>query len=155
MGWSWRRTAGSPVPAAARKLDMGTARHALLVGRGPGLIAERLAHVSLACDFVDQYRETGDEFDYALEERWVRDEGYLAFLPNAIRLALERAAVTPARVTHFIAPTAARVSQSIARAAGLPEASVVADRFDACGDTGVPHPLLLLAECLERRRLVT
>ena len=32
----------------------------------------------LACDFVDQYRETGDVFDYALEERWVRDEGYLA-----------------------------------------------------------------------------
>ena len=122
----------------------------VLVGRGPGLIAERVAHVSLACDFVDQYRETGDVFDYSLEERWVRDEGYLAFLPNAVRLALERAAVTPARVTHFIAPTAARVSQSIARAAGLPEASVVADRFDACGDTGVPHPLLLLTECLER-----
>ena len=57
----------------------------------------------LAGDFVDHYRETGDDFDYALEERWVRDEGYLAFLPNAIRLALERAAVTPARVTHFVA----------------------------------------------------
>jgi len=137
-------------PGSPQEAAYGHGAACVLVGRGPGLIAERVAHVSLACDFVDQYRETGDVFDYSLEERWVRDEGYLAFLPNAIRLALERAAVTPARVTHFIAPTAARVSQSIARAAGLQEASVVADRFDACGDTGVPHPLLLLTECLER-----
>ena len=62
MGWSWRRTAGSPVPAAPRKLAYGHGAACVLVGRGPGLIAERLAHVSLAGDFVDQYRETGDAF---------------------------------------------------------------------------------------------
>ncbi len=137
-------------PGSPQEAGYGHGAACMLVGSGPGVAAERLAHASLASDFVDQYRETGDEFDYGLEERWVRDEGHLAFLPKVIHLALEHAGVDAKRVAHFIAPTPARGSQSIARAAGLPESCVVADRIDACGDTGTPHPLLLLAECLER-----
>ena len=137
-------------PGSGQEAGFGHGAACLLVGRGPGLLAERLARASVAADFVDQYRETGDDYDYVLEERWVRDEGHLTFLPQAIRLALERAGAAGERVAHFIAPTAARTSQAIARAAGVSESSVVADRFDAWGDTGTPHPLLLLADCLDR-----
>ena len=138
-------------PGSSQETAYGHGAAALLVGRGgAGIVAERVAHASVAGDFVDLYRESGEDYDYALEERWVRDEGQLRFLPQAIRLALERAGATAERIAHLVAPTPARSSQSIARAAGLPERSIIADRFDACGDTGTPHPLLLLADSLER-----
>jgi 3-hydroxy-3-methylglutaryl CoA synthase/uncharacterized OB-fold protein len=137
-------------PGSSQEIAYGHGAAALLVGQGSEIVAERLAHASVAQDFVDQYRAAGDDYDYALEERWIRDEGQLRFLPQSIRLALERAGVAAERIAHLVAPTPIRSSQSIARSAGLPERSVAADRFDACGDTGTPHPLLLLAECLER-----
>jgi uncharacterized OB-fold protein len=137
-------------PGSSQEIAYGHGAAGALVSQGPGLVAERLAHASIAGDFVDQYRASDETYDYALEERWVRDEGHLRFLPQAIGLALGQAGVAGERVAHLVAPTSTRASQALARAAGLPERSVVADRFDACGDTGTPHPLLLLAECLER-----
>jgi 3-hydroxy-3-methylglutaryl CoA synthase/uncharacterized OB-fold protein len=137
-------------PGSNQETTYGHGAAALLVGRGSGIVAELVAHASVTGDFVDQYRASGEDYDYALEERWVRDEGQLRFLPQAIRLALERAGAAAEGVAHLVAPTPARSSQAIARAAGLPERAVVADRFDACGDTGTPHPLLLLADCLDR-----
>jgi 3-hydroxy-3-methylglutaryl CoA synthase/uncharacterized OB-fold protein len=136
-------------PGSSQETGYGHGAAGALVGRGPGIVAERVSHASVAGDFVDQYRETGEDFDYVLEDRWIRDEGHLKFLPHAIELALERAGVEGGRVAHLVVPTAARTAQAIARNCGLPDRSVVADRFDVCGDTGSAHPLLLLAACLE------
>jgi uncharacterized OB-fold protein len=109
-----------------------------------------VAHASIAADFVDQYREADAQYDYGLEERWIRDEGHLAFLPRAIGAVLERADIAAEQVAHLVAPTAARTTQAIARACGLPASSVGPDLYEDCGDTGTTHPLLLLIECLQR-----
>jgi 3-hydroxy-3-methylglutaryl CoA synthase/uncharacterized OB-fold protein len=113
------------------------------------LAAEYLGGDSLAVDFVDHYRETGNEFDYAFEERWVRDEGYAKLVPPVIARALATAGVRAADVAHFVFPAAHGHAGKLAQQAGIPEGAVREPLSDGCGDTGTAHPLLMLAHALE------
>jgi 3-hydroxy-3-methylglutaryl CoA synthase/uncharacterized OB-fold protein len=112
------------------------------------LAAEYLGGDSLAADFVDHYRESGDEFDYALEERWVRDEGYAKLVPPVIERALAAAGVRAADVAHFVFPAAH--GRKLAQQAGIPDGAVRDPPVDGCGDAGAAQPLLMLARALEQ-----
>jgi len=136
-------------PGSMAELAYGHGAAALLVGSGPDVIAAELARHSLQDDFVDHYRADGEDFDYALEERWVRDEGYLKLLPKAVLAALELAGVAATDVAHFIASCPAAVARTVARTVGFGDQAVAADLRVECGDLGVPHALLLLAATLE------
>ena len=81
---------------------------AVLVGKGDDLAAELLGVASLQDDFVDHYRASDSRFDYALEERWVRDEGYLQIVPRAIDGRLAEAGIAAAAVDRFILQGPAR-----------------------------------------------
>jgi hydroxymethylglutaryl-CoA synthase len=63
--------------------------------------------------------------------------------------ALLRAATEAEQVTHFILPAPSRVAALVARKAGLPDGSVADQLRDDCGDSGTPHPLLMLVHTLE------
>ena len=138
-------------PGSDQELKYGHAAAAVCVGQGT-LLAEFLGSASLAADLVDQYRASGASFDYSLEERWVRDEGFLKLVPRAIGAALASAGVSASDVSllAFAGPSA--VARRIAQAAGLSSAqSALAERLEeSCGDTGAAHPLLLLALALEQ-----
>ena len=121
---------------------------AALVGAGPDLAAEYVAAASMRADFVDHFREAAAEYDYAYEERWVRDEGYLALVPRAIRAAL--GSIDARDVRHLLVQGPQRFATAIAKAAGIRPEAVPADLHGECGDTGVAHPLLLLGAALER-----
>lgn len=136
-------------PASPQEMTQGDGAAALLVGQGE-VIARLVAAHSEAVDFVDHFREEGEDFDYHWEERWLRDEGYLKIAPAAIRAALEQAG---GAVDHFIFPAAMpRVAGMIAKAVGVaPEA--VADNLQATvGETGAAHPLLMLVGALEKAK---
>ena len=45
---------------------------------------------------MDQYRAADTDFDYALEERWVHEEGYLKIVPRVMEEAVAAAGVTEA-----------------------------------------------------------
>jgi hydroxymethylglutaryl-CoA synthase len=134
---------------SAQEIAYGHGAAALLVGSGTDVIAVELARYTLQDDFVDHYRSDGESFDYALEERWVRDEGYLKLLPRAITGALARAQLGASQVTRLVAACPTAVGRAVARATGLPDAAVADDLRASCGDTGVPHALLLLCAALE------
>jgi hydroxymethylglutaryl-CoA synthase len=121
---------------------------AALVGAGPDLAAEYVAAASMRADFVDHFREAAAEYDYAYEERWVRDEGYLALVPRAIRAAL--GSIDARDVRHLLVQGPQRFATAIAKAAGIRPEAVPADLHGECGGTGVAHPLLLLGAALER-----
>jgi hydroxymethylglutaryl-CoA synthase len=123
---------------------------AVLVTAGTELAAECVGVASLRADFVDHFRAADDDYDYAYEERWIRDEGYLALVPRAIRLALDSAGVAVGDVAHCIVQGPQRFAQAVARAAGLRAEAVPDDLHGECGDTGVAHPLLVLGQLLER-----
>jgi hydroxymethylglutaryl-CoA synthase len=121
---------------------------AALVGAGPGLAAEYVAEASLRADFVDHFRDAEAEYDYAYEERWIRDEGYLALMPRAIKSAL--GPIDARDVKHLLVQGPQRFATAVAKAAGIRAEAVPADLHAECGDTGVAHPLLLLGAALER-----
>jgi len=103
-------------------------------------------------DFVDHYRGAGESFDYALEERWVREAGWQALVPPVLGELLREQGVAPESVAHFVVGGDADNARRLAAAVGLPAASV-ADALDVdCGDTGCGHVLLMLAAVLERAR---
>lgn len=135
-------------PGSEQEAAYGHGAAALLLGSGERLIAEFLGGASVQADLVDHFRGRGEAFDYAYEERWIRDEGWLKLVPPAITAALASAAVDAAAVTHLVLPCPARLAQQVADAAGLGQADAGDDLREACGDIGVAQPLLLLSERL-------
>ena len=134
------------------RLEMlsGDAAAAVVIG-SDRVLAEFVDAHSVACDFVDHFRMDGVAFDYDWEERWVRDEGFMKLVPPAVVGLLEKAGVTIDEIDHFILPSLqARVPAAVAKHLGLAPETVVDDLADRCGQTGVAHPLLLLAHTLER-----
>ncbi len=136
-------------PGSVQEPAYGHGAAAFLVG-GSDLAAEYLGGDSLAADFVDHYREAGSEFDYAYEERWVRDEGYAKLVPPVIARALDRAGVPAADVAHFVFPAAHAHGRRLAQQAGIADGAVREPLADGCGDAGAAHPLLMLAHALEQ-----
>lgn len=126
--------------ASSRELPVPDAALASVLGTG---------HV--AANFVDHYRMAGSDFDYALEERWVRDAGLAALPARAIGQALIQAGVAARDVRHFVMPGSAANLKRIAKSAGLDPDVQLADPLQAdCGDTGSAHALLMLVGALER-----
>ena len=130
----------------AAELRNGAGAAALLVGEGPGA-AELIGSEQSAVDFVDHFRSQGDAFDYAWEERWVRDAGYFDIVPRTLQALLKRCDVSASSVDHFVMPCTLRgVLPKVAARVGLPESSV-RDPLDAvmgeAGDracAGAPRP---------------
>ena len=139
--------------ASKEELTYGDGAAAFLVGSGERLAARLLASHSETVDFVDHYRGHGRDFDYAWEERWIRDEGYLKLVPAVLAALFAKCAVPPASIAYFCMPSAmARVALAVAKKAGLSEASLRDNLQAVCGETGTAHPLLMLAAALEEAK---
>jgi uncharacterized OB-fold protein len=89
------------------------------------------------------------DFDYALEERWVRDEFLLKVLPRAVSDLLESAGASAASIGHVAIPSGAAAAARIAKVCGLAAARRPDRVLLDCGDAGVALPLLMLADSLE------
>lgn len=136
--------AGSP-----QQMTYGDGAAAFVVGTGD-VVARLVGAHSETVDFVDHYRGEDGEFDYAWEERWVRDEGHMKITPRAIKALLEQTGVDAGRISRFCYPAAGRgVGAKVAQAVGVPDASLADNLQASIGETGAAHPLLMLAQALE------
>ncbi|WP_439574660.1 hydroxymethylglutaryl-CoA synthase family protein [Phreatobacter sp.] len=142
-----------PVKAASPiEMTAGDGAAALLVGEGDP-VATLIGAATRTADFVDHYRSMESEFDYQWEERWIRDAGYIPLVPPVIRACLAKAGVAAGDVTQFCMPAVlARVSSSVAKAAGIAEAAVADNLHAVCGETGAAHPLVMLVAALEQAK---
>lgn len=140
--------------ASPAELDYGDAAAAIRLGvhhEQQPVLAEVLACVSHTVDFVDHFRLAGEDIDYAWEERWVRDEGIGKIAPKAIADALSIADVDAGDVNHFIFPTTfSKADFQLAKRCGVAEAAVADNHQSALGNSGSAHPLLMLADVLEK-----
>lgn len=133
----------------AQEFQIGDGAACVLLGH-ENIIARRLGDASATEDFVDHFREVSADFDYAWEERWIRDEGFKKIAPRTIARAIEAADVAPDRVTALIAPTPfKRLDAEIAKAVGIDEKRVRRDLIDQIGHLGAAHPLFMLCHALE------
>src|SRR5262249_30287099 len=126
--------------ASAQGMQYGDGAVAFLVGTGRP-IAELVGAYSETVDFVPQFRARDRSHDYAWEERWVRDEGYMKIVPRAVTEVLKQTGTPAAAVTAFVLPcTLSRVVPGVAKKLGVPDAAVRDSLAAVCGDTGAAHP---------------
>jgi 3-hydroxy-3-methylglutaryl CoA synthase len=137
-------------PGSGQELAYGDAAAAVLVGPAGGdALAEVIAARSVASDHVDHYRMSGVDFDYALEERWVRDEILGKLVPRALDELLASAGCLAGDVRHLALPAPAPIARRIADASGLGHARRDERVLLECGDAGAALPFLLLGAALE------
>jgi hydroxymethylglutaryl-CoA synthase len=136
-----RRTAR---PASPQELIFGDGAAAASVGTGAA-IATFVAARSVHADLVDHFRQTGEDYEYGWEERWVRDEGYMKIAAGAITQCLAEAGVSAADIAHFALPAPLpRINEAVARRVGIAPAALVPTAGDSVGDLGCAQPLAML-----------
>lgn len=139
-------------PASLYEMWFGDGAASFLVGKD-NIIAEFIGSHTLSYDFVDHYRSATARFDYAWEERWLREEGYARFIPEAIGGLLKQLDVSMADVDHLVFPCLfAAEHRAIAKTIGAAPEKVVDTMHDVCGETGAAHPLLMLAAAFDRAK---
>ncbi|QDG75005.1 hydroxymethylglutaryl-CoA synthase family protein [Labrenzia sp. PHM005] len=135
--------------ASPQEMTYGDGAAAVLVGKGD-VVARFIGAHTESADFVDHFRGSGHEYDYAWEERWLRDEGYLKIVPAAINAVLEKTGIAAGDITTFCFPAAMkRVAGMLAKKAGLNETAVADNLQATCGETGAAHPVVMLVHALE------
>jgi 3-hydroxy-3-methylglutaryl CoA synthase len=138
--------------ASAQEMQYGDGAAALLIGAGQP-VAHLVAAHSETVDFVPQFRARDRAHDYAWEERWIRDEGYMKIVPRAIGALLEAAGTDAASVSAFCLPcTLSRVVPGVAKRLGIADGAVRDNLGAVCGDTGAAHPLVMLIQALEEAK---
>jgi 3-hydroxy-3-methylglutaryl CoA synthase/uncharacterized OB-fold protein len=139
-------------PGSAQEMQYGAGSVALRIGAGE-IIARYLGSASSATQFVDHFRAEGQKYDYQWEERWIRDEGYLKIVPDAVERLLRASDTQPGAIDFFCLPsTITGVAGAVAKRLKLRPESVVDALVSRCGDTGAAHPLMLLAAALENAK---
>lgn len=137
-------------PASMQELLYGHGAAAVEVAED-NLLAKYLGGVSLNSDLVDHYRASDADFDYGLESRWVRDEGYYKLIPEAVEALFQQTGVSRDRINAAAIAIPDSAAKGLCRRLGLP---FTPDPLQSgCGDTGSPQPLLRLIDCVSRARV--
>lgn len=140
-------------PASAQESQYGHGAAAFRLGRaaeGTAVLAEYLGGASITADFVDHHRTDSADFDYTLEERWVRDEAWGKLLPGAVGPALAAAGIAASAIDHCVVNAPAAVQKKLGAQLGLRDGVFVDTLGRSVGDTGTAHALVLLAATLEQ-----
>jgi len=139
-------------PGYFYEMWFGDGAASLLVG-SEDVIAEYKGSHSVSYDFVPHYRGSEKQYDYMWEERWTRDEGYAKIIPEAVNGLLDKLGLTIADVDRLVYPCFFKAEhKNIARKLEADPEKVMDNMHAECGETGVAHPLLMLARALEEAR---
>ncbi len=136
-------------PTSFYEMWFGDGAASLIVGRD-NVIAEYKGSYSVTYDFVDHYRGSWSQFDYTWEERWLREEGYSKFIPEAVNGLFKKLGITMDDVQKFVFPCIFKAEQrAIGKKLGATGDKLVDTMHEVCGETGVAHALLMLVSALE------
>ena len=136
-------------PGSAQEMRYGHGAAALLTGEGD-VVAKFIACASHHEDLVDQYRAADANYDYSLEERWVRDEGYLKIVPAVIEDVSSAAGVAVGDIEHIILHGPSGAARGLAKRLGVDIKRFVDALGATCGDCGSAHPLIMLSMALSK-----
>lgn len=143
-------------PAYFYEMWFGDGAASILVG-SEEVIAEFKGSYTVSYDFVDHYRGTGKAYDYMWEERWLREEAYSKFIPEAVGGLMKKIGITMNDVQKVVFPCLFKAEhKAIARLLGAaPEKvpnKIIDQMHEVCGETGTAHPLLMLVAALEQAK---
>ena len=139
-------------PAYFYEMWFGDGAASLLVG-SEEVIAEFRGSYTVSHDFVDHYRGTGKACDYMWEERWLREEAYSKFIPEAVGGLMKNLGITMNDVQKVVFPCLFKAEhKAIAKLLGAAPEKVIDTMHEVCGETGAAHPLLMFVAALEQAR---
>lgn len=143
----------NPRPASSQEMIQGDGAAAVAVGHG-AVIAQLVGTHTEYADFVDHFRQTGQPHDYAWEERWTREEGYMKIMASAIKTCLDRHQVTGDQIAHFVMPAALpKINEAMAKRLCINSAAVVTTHGDTVGDLGSAQALAMLDTALRQAQV--
>ena len=131
------------LPGSADESSGGDAAAAVVVGDGPGVVAELIGSASVTEEFTDRWRVPGERRSRLWEERF-GEQSYGPLGDQAWREALKSAGVESVDVA-LVAGTHGRAVARLSKSVGANDALT-----PAVGNTGAAHPLLLLTDAIER-----
>jgi len=136
--------AGSP-----QEVMFGEGAASLLLGNSD-VVASLEGFYSLSYDFMDQWRADGDKYNRMWEDRWVRDQGYTKFIPEAISGLLKKYGLEIKDFAKVVFPCIyLREHGAIAKKLQLDPAQIQQEMLTTVGDTGTAHSLMMLVAALE------
>jgi 3-hydroxy-3-methylglutaryl CoA synthase len=139
-------------PGSPQEMQYGAGACAVSTGSGD-VLARYLGGVSVTLPFVDHFRAADQPYDYTWEERWVREEGYLKIVPEAIGRLLAASNANAGDIAFFCLPSPLPdVARAVARELKFGPQSVVDNLHLQSGDAGTAQPLLMLSLALESAR---
>ena len=114
------------------------------------VIATLEGSYTLSYDFMDQWRADGEKFNRIWEDRWVRDEGYTKFIPQAITGLLKKYKLNIKDFAKVVIPCIyLREHQGITKGLQLEDKQIQKEMLTTVGDTGTAHALMMLVAALE------
>lgn len=137
-------------PNSDLEANFGDGSAAFMIGNtNVAATIEGSYHVS--SEFIDTWRKPSDPYMQSWEDRFVRDEGYLKIMPNAVKGLLKKLEVNPSQITKaaFYGPDA-RTHSAMGQAMGLdPKKQLQTPLFDSVGNTGTAMAPMTLVAALE------
>ncbi|MBE0415717.1 MAG: hydroxymethylglutaryl-CoA synthase family protein [Dehalococcoidia bacterium] len=127
----------------------GDGAAALLLGE-KGVIASLEGSFSLSYDFMDHWRSEGERYSRSWEDRWIRDEGYGKFIPEAISGLMKKYNLSPKDIAKVAYPCMyTRAHTGIAKQLGFKPDQIQEHMFTTVGHAGAAYPLMILVAALE------
>jgi len=137
------------LPTSGDESAGGDAGAAVLVGDGPGVLAELVATASASDEFTDRWRAPGDRVSKLWEERFGENR-YLALGQEALARALQTAGLEAGDIGRLVVTGMhGRAVAGLAKKLALADGTAVDDLASTVGQSGTAHPLLVLASALE------
>lgn len=139
-------------PGSSQEVVFGDGAAALLLG-SDGVIASLEGSYSVSYDFPDYRRSEGDKFVRTVEDRFIREEGYARFIPEAISGLLRKYELETKDFALVAYPCLdLRQHAAIGRRLGFQPSQIQQTLLTTIGESGAASPLILLAAMLEEAK---
>jgi hydroxymethylglutaryl-CoA synthase len=139
-------------PGSPQEMLFGDGAAAVLLSH-TGVIADLQGWYSASYDFPDYRRSEDDRFVRVAEDRFIREEGYGKFIPEAILGLLEKHNLEARDVAKVAYPCLnLRQHSAVAKGLGFQPEQVQEPLLATVGEAGAASPLMLLIAMLEGAR---
>lgn len=136
-------------PGSPQESLYGDGAASLLVGNEDLIATLEGAH-SVSYDFPDRWRASGEKFEHAWEDRFIRDSGYGQFIAEVISGLLKKLNLNIKDFARIVYPGLyAREHGAIAKRLGADPSQLQDTLLSTVGDTGSASPLMMLVAALE------
>ncbi|HEU65608.1 MAG TPA: short-chain dehydrogenase, partial [Chloroflexi bacterium] len=136
-------------PGSPQEALYGDGAASLLVG-SDDVVASFEGSYSVSYDFPDRWRASGEKFEHAWEDRFIRDSGYSRFVLELISGLLKKYNLDIKDFAKIAYPGLyAREHGAVAKRLGADPGQLQDTLLSTVGDTGVASPLMMLVAALE------